>query len=92
MGGDPWYNASVHGNNEFLSESVYLTSKALSGVDFRADNLESIDNLEKNSIDFYASVRSLYVQDRENKIKNNQRGNIEVLYNDEEEWEEIENK
>ena len=92
MGGDPWYNASVHGNNEFLSESVYLTSKALSGVDFRADNLESIDNLEKNSIDFYASVRSLYVQDRENKIKNNQRGNIEVLYNDEGEWEEIENK
>ena len=27
MGGDPWYNASVHGNNEFLSEGVYLTSK-----------------------------------------------------------------
>ena len=92
MGGDPWYNASAHGNNEFLSEKVYLTSKALSGINFRADNLESIDNLEKNSIDFYASVRSLYTQDRENKIKNNQRGNIEVLYKDEEDWEEIENK
>ena len=92
MGGDPWYNASAHGNNEFLSEGVYLTSKALSGIDFRADNLESFDNLEKNSIDFYASVRSLYVQDRENKIKNNQRGNIEVLYNDDGDWEEIENK
>ena len=92
MGGDPWYNASAHGNNEFLSEKVYLTSKALSGINFRADNLESIDNLEKNSMDFYASVRSLYTQDRENKIKNNQRGNIEVLYNDEEDWEEIENK
>ena len=92
MGGDPWYNASAHGNNEFLSDGVYLTSKALSGIDFRADNLESFDNLEKNSIDFYASVRSLYVQDRENKIKNNQRGNIEVLYNDDGDWEEIENK
>ena len=92
MGGDPWYNASAHGNNEFLSEKVYLTSKALSGINFRADNLESIDNLEKNSIDFYASVRSLYTQDRENKIKNNQRGNIEVLYKDEEDWEEIEDK
>ena len=92
MGGDPWYNASAHGNNEFLSEKVYLTSKALSGINFRADNLDSIDNLEKNSMDFYASVRSLYTQDRENKIKNNQRGNIEVLYNDEEDWEEIENK
>ena len=92
MGGDPWYNASVHGNNEFLSEGLYITSKALSGIDFRADNIESFENLEKNSIDFYASIRSLYVQDRENKIKNNQRGNIEVLYKDEEDWEEIDNK
>ena len=92
MGGDPWYNASTHGNNEFLSERLYLTSKALSGIDFRADNIESFENLEKNSIDFYASVRSLYTQDRENKIKNNQRGNIEVLYKDEEDWEEIDNQ
>ena len=92
MGGDPWYNASVHGNNEFLSEGLYITSKAVSGIDFRADNIESFENLEKNSIDFYASVRSLYTQDRENKIKNNQRGNIEVLYNDEEDWQEVENK
>ena len=92
VGGDPWYNASAHGNNEFLNESVYLTSKALGGIDFRAKNLESLDNLEKNSIDFYASVKSLYQQDRENKIKNNQRGNIEVLYKDEEDWEEIDNQ
>ena len=92
MGGDPWYNASVHGNNEFLSERLYLGSKALSGIDFRANNIESFENLEQNSIDFYASVRSLYTQDRENKIKNNQRGNIEVLYKDEKDWEEIDNK
>ena len=92
LGGDPWYNASVHGNNEFLSEKVFLTSKALSGVDFRSDNLDSLDNLEKNSIDFYASLRSLYLQDRENKIKNNQRGTVEVIYKDEEDWEEIDNK
>ncbi|MDB3959493.1 VacJ family lipoprotein [Candidatus Pelagibacter sp.] len=92
LGGDPWYNASVHGNNEFLSEGSYLTSKALNGIDFRSDNLESLDNLEKNSIDFYASLRSLYLQDRENKINNNQRGTVEVIYKDEEDWEEIDNK
>ena len=92
MGGDPWYNASVHGNNEFLSEGLYIGSKAISGIDFRANNLESFDNLEKNSIDFYASVRSLYLQDRENKIKNNQRGSLEVIYKDEEDWEEIDSK
>ena len=92
MGGDPWYNASAHGNNEFLNENIYLTSKALSGIDFRADNIESIENLEKNSLDFYASVKSLYTQDRENKIKNNQRGSIEVLYKEDSDWEEIDNQ
>tara|TARA_B100000925_G_scaffold10883_1_gene7770 strand:- start:781 stop:1578 length:798 start_codon:yes stop_codon:yes gene_type:complete len=92
FGGDPWYNASVHGNNEFLNENIYLTSKALSGIDFRAENIESIDNLEKNSLDFYASVKSLYAQDRENKIKNSQRGSIEVLYKDESDWEEIDSQ
>ena len=92
LSGDPWYNVSIHGNNEFLSEGVYLTSKALNGIDFRSDNLESLDNLEKNSIDFYASLRSLYLQDRENKIDNNQRGNVKVIYKDEEDWEEIDSK
>ena len=92
FGGDPWYNASIHGNNEFLSEGMYITSKALSGIDFRSNNIESLDNLKKNSIDFYATLRSLYLQDRQNKIENNQRGRIEVLYKDEEDWEEIDNK
>ena len=92
LGGDPWYNASVHGNNEFLSEGAYIASKTLSGVNFRAENLESFENLEKNSIDYYASIRSLYLQDRDNKIKNTQRGNIEVIYEDNDDWEEIENK
>ena len=92
LGGDPWYNASIHGNNEFLSEGMYITSKALGGIDFRSNNIESLENLEKNSIDFYASLRSLYLQDRLNKITNNQRGRIEVLYKDEEDWEEIDNK
>ena len=91
MGGDPWYNASMHGNNEFLSESLYMTSKALSGIEFRANNIDSLDNLEKNSVDFYASVKSLYLQDRENKIENQNRGNIEVIYKNEEDWEEIDN-
>ncbi len=92
FGGDPWYNASVHGNNEFLSEGLYITSKAISGIDFRANNIESFNNLEKNSLDFYASVKSLYLQDRENKIQNNQRGNVEVFYKDEGGWEEIDSQ
>ena len=92
MGGDPWYNASMHGNNEFLSEGLYMSSKALSGIEFRANNIDSLDNLEKNSVDFYASVKSLYLQDRENKIQNLNRGNIDIIYKNEEDWEEIDSK
>ena len=92
MGGDPYYNISVNGNNEYLDGELFAATKILSGVEFRAVNLESVDNLEKNSVDFYASVRSLYTQDRENKNKNTQRGNIEVIYKDEEDWEEIDTK
>ena len=39
-------------------------------MDFRAKNLESFENLEENSIDFYASVKSLYLQDRRKRIAN----------------------
>jgi len=92
LGGDPWFNASSHGNNEFLSDKLYLTSKALNGINFRAENMASLENLETNSVDFYATVKSLYSQDRENKIKNSQRGNVEVIYKDEEDWEEIDNQ
>ena len=89
LGGDPWYNMSTHGNNEYLDKSDYILTKALTGVDFRAKNLETIDNLEKNSMDFYASVRSLYLQDRQRKISNAD-ATIEILY--EGDWEEIETK
>jgi|TARA_B110000037_G_C17096560_1_gene496221 phospholipid-binding lipoprotein MlaA len=87
LGGDPWYNSSVHGNNEFLSKSDFVATKVLTGINFRSKNIDSIENLEKNSMDFYASVRSLYLQDRQRKISNTN-ATIEIMY--ENEWEEIE--
>ena len=92
MGGDPYYNLSVNGNNEYLDGKLYAATKTLSAIDFRAKNIETLDNLETNSVDFYASVRSLYLQDRENKIKNIQRGRIDVIYKEDEDWEEIDTK
>ena len=87
LGGDPYYNLSVHGNNQYLDQDLYMTTKIISGIDFRAKNLETIDNLEKNSMDFYASVRSLYLQDRQQKIRNSD-PTIDIMY--EGDWEEVE--
>ena len=56
---------SVSGNN-----IDYFSVKGTSAVDFRADNITNFDSLEKNSIDLYASFKSIYLQDRENKINN----------------------
>ena len=89
LGGDPWYNASTNGNNHYLNDSDYMITKVLTGLDFRAKNLESIDNLEKNSMDFYASLKSLYLQDRQRKISNS---NSITETHDDSDWEEIENQ
>ena len=85
-GGDAWYNVTVAKDTQYFSEADYYVSRLITGIDFRAKNLESFDNLEKNSVDLYASVRSLYLQDRNRKI-----GNIdettETLSDDD--WEEL---
>jgi phospholipid-binding lipoprotein MlaA len=89
MGGDPYYNMSTHGNNQYLDRSDYMLTKTLTALDFRSRTIESFDNLEKNSMDFYASVKSLYLQDRQRKILNTKKdATIEILY--EGEWEELE--
>ena len=47
-----------------------MTVKGTSAVDCRADKVVNFDSLEENSIDLYASFKSLYLQNRENKIIN----------------------
>ncbi len=86
-GGDAWYNVTVKNDTQYFKESDYYYSKLTEGVDFRAKNLESFDSLEKNSIDFYATVRSLYIQDRQRKIKN-----LKVKTNtlDDSDWDTLE--
>ena len=87
VGGDAWYNITVDEDTHYFSDFDYYASKGANGIDFRAKNLESIDNLEKNSVDFYASVKSLYLQDRRKKILN--ADNI-IETQDDSDWEEIE--
>lgn len=43
---------------------------AVDGIDFRADALTTLDEIERSSVDFYATVRSLYQQNRASEIAN----------------------
>ena len=88
LGGDVWYNVTVKNDTHYFSEIDYYSSRATSGVDFRAKNFDSIENLEKNSLDFYSSVKSLYLQDRQKKILN---FNKTITTQDDSDWEEIRN-
>ena len=87
LGGDAWYNITVGQDTHYVSDFDYYASKGADGIDFRAKNLEAINNLEKNSIDFYASVKSLYLQDRKKRILNS---DAIIETQDDSDWEEIE--
>ena len=75
--------------NENLSEHNYYYYKGTDAVDFRSKNIETLESIEKNSIDFYASIKSLYLQDRSQKISNSP---ISDKSQDDSEWEEIDNQ
>ena len=61
----------------------YYSVKGTSAIDFRADNITNFDNLEKNSIDLYSSLKSIYLQDRENKVRNS--------LNEDDDWGNLDN-
>ena len=87
LGGDPWYNVTVANDTNYFNESDYYVTRITNGVDFRAKNIDSFESLEENAIDFYASIRSLYLQDRQQKILNSERITDTM---DDSDWEEIE--
>ena len=90
---DPVYhvthNSEIHNGlvgNDNYSEHNYFYYRGTGAVDFRSKNIESFDSLEKNSIDLYATVKSLYIQERNKKIANSQ---SLVGTQDASDWEEI---
>ncbi len=83
---DPFAHVTIREKELFNSSGNaldYYSIKGATAVDFRADNDKNFESLEKNSIDLYSSLKSIYLQDRENKIKNS----IE----DQDEWGNLDN-
>ena len=64
--GDPVTLALERNNKD---EWIWI-GMAIKGVDFREQNLEKIDNLNATSVDFYATLRSLYLERRSSMIRN----------------------
>ena len=64
------------------SKVDYFSVKGAFAVDFRADNMTNLDSLEKNSLDEYAALKSLFLQSRTKKIKN-------TFSSKDDDWEEF---
>lgn len=57
-------------NETQLIEMLAYTRLGLTAVDARARNYDALNDIEKNSLDFYATLRSLYRQNRRSEINN----------------------
>ena len=49
------------------------TRFVVNGIDQRARSLTTLDQIERTSVDYYATVRNLYRQSRANEIANGER-------------------
>ena len=60
-------------------------------INFRSENIEIFDDLQNNSVDYYAAVRSFYNQSRNSQVSDNLEvsasKNQDSLFNDFEEFE-----
>jgi len=63
---DPVWQYARNTDKEYIPNERFAAEM----VDFRARNMEEIDDLEKTSLDYYAAVRSLYRQVRRDEIRN----------------------
>ncbi|MDW3204990.1 MAG: VacJ family lipoprotein [Alphaproteobacteria bacterium] len=59
-----------YNSNEFVIENNGMIRTAAEVIDTRSRNYKQLEDLEETSLDFYATVRSLYRQQRESLIRN----------------------
>lgn len=82
LGPDPPRDATGQVVDIFLDPTTYIPirehfwwsagRRTLAIIDVRSRNLDTVANIERGSVDYYASVRSLYRQLRNNEIRNGQ--------------------
>jgi phospholipid-binding lipoprotein MlaA len=70
MGADIFTNPFLYLAPRFKYKTSLSVSEAtISGVDERARNLDTLDEIQREAVDFYASMRSLYRQNRAAELR-----------------------
>ena len=73
---DPWSYVLDAAKVEEKDE-ILLGRRIAGGIDKRSRNIENIEELQRDAVDFYARIRSLYLQNRRNLIKD---GELDTSY------------
>lgn len=68
--GDAVINPVYWAGSNDDEDDIRLGVTLISGIHARENALELLEELENTSVDYYATVRSLYIQNRESEIKN----------------------
>lgn len=66
-------DSAINPLNYLKSEDTWMLRLGLATFDIindRAENIETMENLERTSLDYYATVRSMYRQNRKSEISN----------------------
>ncbi|MEM8952497.1 MAG: VacJ family lipoprotein [Pseudomonadota bacterium] len=66
----------------FIPTDIGLARRGLDVLSLREANIETLDELERTSIDFYAATRTLAQQFRENEIRNGAPAPLDDAYGD----------
>lgn len=72
---DPIWHYAQNTDREYIPNERFVAE----GINFRARNLEDIDDLQRTSLDYYAAVRNLYRQIRADEIRNGETPNSHGL-------------
>lgn len=65
-----------------LPTDASVARTTVDGVNYRSQNIETVEELRRTSLDFYSATRSLYLQLRAAEIRNGRPAPIEDIYDE----------
>ncbi len=86
---DPWPYVIDYFDlvDDSTKDWITIGRRGLEGLDLRARNIETIENIKKDAVDYYARIRTLYRQNREDAIRNGELEEIPIPGLSDEDWE-----
>lgn len=86
---DPWPYVLDHFDvvDDTTNSWISIGRRGLEGIDLRARNIETVEAIKQDAVDYYARMRTLYRQNREAQINNGEVDDIPIPGLSDEDWE-----